>query len=547
MKWQELTGVVLVGHSYGGMVISGVAEKMEKAIASLVMLDAFMPENGQGVIDIYPPPMREPVQAALRAGATTMPPRSAALFKVNEKDRAWVDAQCTPQPIQTVVQKLTLTGARDRIAKKTYIRAAGLREPAISTPASRARAPRTGAPMRCRAATTSCSTCRNGWPRYCGRLREGGRPSSPCKSRITVSAKMADAVADWRPSHPRALQPDLSVAPRPSFHRTRTVAWAAQRARCARRVKMDAIFVGIDVSKDRLDVHVCPSGEAFAVSRDGKGLQELIDRLRILAPQLIAIEATGGFETIAAAALAGAALPLAIVNPAQVRHFARAIGKRAKTDPIDAAVIARFAEAVKPEIRPLPDAQARLLGELVARRRQIVGMTVAERQREQRTAIARVRKSILRHIKMLEKELAEIDNDVGTLVRGSPAWRDKEDLLVSFPGIGNTLARTLLAEMPELGSLTRREIACLAGVAPFTRQSGRWKGKSMIAGGHAPVRTALYMAALSAITCNPPLKRFYQRLLSVGKPKMLALIAVARKILITLNAMLRERKQWQTA
>jgi transposase len=310
---------------------------------------------------------------------------------------------------------------------------------------------------------------------------------------------------------------------------------------------MDAIFVGIDVSKDRLDVHVCPRGEAFAVSRDGKGLEELIDRLRILAPQLIAIEATGGFETIAAAALASAGLPLAIVNPAQVRHFAQAVGKRAKTDPIDAAVIARFAEAVKPEARPLPDAQARLLGELVARRRQIVEMTVAERQREQRTAIARVRKSILRHIKMLEKELAEIDNDVGTLVRGSPAWRDKEDLLVTFPGIGNTLARTLLAELPELGSLTRREIACLAGVAPFTRQSGRWKGKSMIAGGRAPVRTALYMAALSAITCNPPLKRFYQRLLSAGKPKMLALIAVARKILITLNAMLRQRKQWQTA
>ena len=310
---------------------------------------------------------------------------------------------------------------------------------------------------------------------------------------------------------------------------------------------MDRSFVGIDVSKDQLDVHVSPSGEAFTVSRDGKGLEVLIDRLRKLSPQLIAIEATGGFETIVAAALAGAALPLAIVNPAQVRHFAQAVGKRAKTDPIDAEVIARFVEAVKPEARPVPDAQARTLGELVARRRQIIEMMVAERQREQRTALVRVRKSILRHIKMLEKELAEIDSDIGTLVRGSPLWREKEDLLVTFPGIGTTLARTLLAEMPELGNLNRREIASLAGVAPFTRQSGRWKGKSMIAGGRAPVRSALYMAALSASNFNPSLKRFYQRLLSAGKPKMVALIAVARKILTILNAMLRERKQWQPA
>lgn len=310
---------------------------------------------------------------------------------------------------------------------------------------------------------------------------------------------------------------------------------------------MDAIVVGIDVSKDRLDVHVRPSGEAFAVSRDGKGLEVLLDRLLTLEPQLIAIEATGGFETVAAAALAGAALPLAIVNPAQVRHFAQAVGKRAKTDPIDAEVIARFAEAVKPEVRPVPDEQARLLGELAARRRQIVEMMTAERQREQRTTVVRVRKGIVRHIRMLEKELADIDNDIGTLVRGSPAWREKEDLLVTFPGVGNTLARVFLAELPELGSLSRHEIASLAGLAPFTRQSGRWKGKSMIAGGRAPVRTALYMAALSAISHNPPLILFYRRLLAAGKPKMLALIAVARKLLTILNAMLRDRKQWQPA
>jgi transposase len=310
---------------------------------------------------------------------------------------------------------------------------------------------------------------------------------------------------------------------------------------------MDAIFVGIDVSKDRLDVHVRPSREAFAVSRDGRGLEELIDRLTTLAPRLIAIEATGGFETIAAAAIAGATLPLVIINPAQVRHFAQAVGKRAKTDPIDAEVIARFAEAVKPEPRPLPDEQARLLAELVARRRQIIEMIVAERQREKRAENTHVRKGILRHVRVLEKELPDIDDDIGTLVRSSPAWREKEDLLVTFPGVSNKLARTFLAEVPELGRLNRREIASLAGLAPFTRQSGRWKGKSMIGGGRAPLRAALYMAALSAIRCNSVLKPFYQRLLSVGKPKMVALIAVARKILTILNAMLRERKQWQPA
>jgi transposase len=310
---------------------------------------------------------------------------------------------------------------------------------------------------------------------------------------------------------------------------------------------MDATYVGIDVSKDRLDVHVRPTGEAFAVRRDGGGLEELIVRLRTVSPVLIAVEATGGFETIAAAAIAGAMLPLAVVNPAQVRHFAQAVGKRAKTDPIDAEVIARFVEAVKPEPRPLPDEQARLLGELVARRRQIIEMIVAERQREKRAHNVRVRNSLARTIKTLEKELPEIDGDIDTLVRGSPAWREKEDLLVSFPGIGNTLARSLLAELPELGRLNRREIASLAGLAPYTRQSGQWKGRSMIGGGRAPLRAALYMAALSAIRCNHVLKSFYQRLLSAGKPKMVALIAVARKILTILNAMLRDKKQWQPA
>ena len=310
---------------------------------------------------------------------------------------------------------------------------------------------------------------------------------------------------------------------------------------------MDAIFVGIDVSKDRLDVHVRPSGEAFAAARDGKGLEDLVERLRTLSPTLIALEATGGFETIAAAALAGAGLPLAVVNPAQVRHFAQAVGRRAKTDPIDAQVIARFAEAVRPQPRPVADQAQRLLSELVGRRRQLVEMLVAERQREQRADNALIRKSLGRHIAVLEKELRRIDEDIDTLVRGSPAWREKEDLLVSVPGIANKLARRLLADLPELGSLDRRSIASLAGVAPYTRQSGRWKGKSMIGGGRTAVRAAIFIGALVASRHNPILKLFYQRLLAAGKPKMVALIALARKLLTMLNAILRDRTPWQNA
>jgi transposase len=310
---------------------------------------------------------------------------------------------------------------------------------------------------------------------------------------------------------------------------------------------MEANYVGIDVSKDRLDVHVRPSGETFAVARNGKGLNELIQRLRELKLTLIAVEATGGFETIVAAAIAGAQLPLVVVNPAQVRHFAQAIGKRAKSDPIDAAVIAHFAEAVKPEPRELPDAAARVLAELVGRRAQVIEMLVAERQRENRANALRVRKSIARHIVALEKELPVIDGEIDTMVRGSPVWREKEDLMITFPGVGHGIARVMLAELPELGRLTRREIASLVGYAPFTRQSGQWKGKSMIAGGRPAARSAIFMAALCAIRCNPTLRAFYQHLLARGKPKMVALVAVARKIVTMLNAMLRDKKQWQPA
>lgn len=308
---------------------------------------------------------------------------------------------------------------------------------------------------------------------------------------------------------------------------------------------MDAIFVGVDVSKDRLDVHVRPTGEAFHVARNGAGVDELIARLTAFAPALIALEATGGFETIVAAGLAGANLPVVVVNPAQVRHFAKALGKRAKTDPIDAAAIARFAEATRPTPRPLADEMTQALADLVARRRQIVDIVAAESQRERATANKRMLKSIARVKKALEKELDDINAQIEDHIRGSPAWMEKQDLLKGVPGVGDVTARTLLAEMPELGALDRRAIAALAGLAPWTRQSGQWRGKSMIGGGRASVRTALYMAALSAARCNPPLAAFHAKLLAAGKSRKVALVAVARKLLTTLNAMIRDKAKWQ--
>jgi transposase len=310
---------------------------------------------------------------------------------------------------------------------------------------------------------------------------------------------------------------------------------------------MEQVYVGVDVSKERLDVHVRPTGEAFAVARNGEGLEELNERLGGLDLSLVALEATGGFETVVAASLAGAGLRLVVVNPAQVRAFANALGKRAKSDPIDAEVIARFAEATRPEARGLPDEQTRALADLVARRRQIVQMIAAERQREKRTRLRRVLRSIKTVLAALEKALNDVDREIDDSVRGSPVWREKEDLLASVPGIGPITARTLIAEMPELGSLERRQVASLAGLAPWTRQSGQWKGKSFIGGGRASVRTALFMAALTAVRHNPALRAFHQRLIAAGKPKMVALIAVARKLLTILNAILRDKRPWQNA
>lgn len=308
---------------------------------------------------------------------------------------------------------------------------------------------------------------------------------------------------------------------------------------------MDAPVIGIDVAKERLDVCIRPGGESFVVGRTGAGIEELIGRLKPLAPRIVAVEATGGFETVVAAGLASAALPVVVVNPAQVRAFAQALGKRAKTDPIDAAVIAHFVEATQAQPRPLPDETTRLLADLVARRRQIVEMMVAEGQRERRMADKRLKKSIARLRRALEKELAELDSEIDDQVRGSAVWAEKEDLLASVPGIGSVIARTLIAELPELGSLDRRKVASLVGLAPWTRQSGQWRGKSFIGGGRKSVRSALFLAAMVAARHNPVLKRFRDKLVATGKPKRVALIAVARKLLTVLNAILRDKRPWQ--
>jgi transposase len=310
---------------------------------------------------------------------------------------------------------------------------------------------------------------------------------------------------------------------------------------------MEQIFIGIDVAKDRLDVHVRPSGEAFAVARDGEGLAALVDRLRVLAPRLIVSEATGGFEQVVAGALGAAGLPIVVVNPRQIRDFARALGRLAKTDRIDAETIALFAERVQPELRPLPDAEARLLGELVARRRQVIEMIVAEGNRARLLESRRLKKRIERHRSALQDELSKIDGEIDDTIRGTPIWRENEDLLKSVPGVGNGVARTLLAELPELGSLGRKQIAALVGVAPFNRDSGTLRGKRTVWGGRATIRASLYMAALVASRFNPVIARFYRRLLAAGKPKKLALTACMRKLLIILNAIIRDQRPWQGA
>ena len=307
------------------------------------------------------------------------------------------------------------------------------------------------------------------------------------------------------------------------------------------------MLVGIDVAKAELVVAARPSGERWTVANDERGVRTLVDRFRIDRPDLIVLEATGGYELLCVGALASAGLPVVVVNPRQVRDFAKATGQLAKTDRIDADVLALFAERVRPEVRPLPDAAAQELEALLARRRQLLEMLQAERNRLGQV-LGRgkqpVKKSLKGHIAFLERELRITDSDLGEMIRQTPAWRERDDLLQSVPGVGPILSRTLLADLPELGRLSRREIAKLVGVAPLSRDSGTMRGRRFVQGGRATVRGVLYMAALVATKRNAVIREFYQRLLRVGKPKKLALVACMRKLLTILNTMVRTAKPW---
>lgn len=303
------------------------------------------------------------------------------------------------------------------------------------------------------------------------------------------------------------------------------------------------VFVGIDVSKDELEVASVPQSSRLRVARDEAGLVQLVERLKALGPSLVVLEASGGYEMPVVMALAGAGLPCVVVNARQVRDFAKASGKLAKTDRIDAQVIAEFAQAIRPQVRALPDAASAQFIALVARRRQLVEMLTAEQNRLALSHAA-VREDLKQNIEWLKRRVRDLDGELTRAVRASPLWRESDKLLQQVPGVGRVVSAVLLALLPELGRLSPKQIAALVGLCPFNRDSGRWQGKRSIFGGRASVRAVLYMAIVSAIRWNPLIKVFYQRLLAAGKPKKLAMTACMRKLLVILNAMMRDRTNW---
>lgn len=304
------------------------------------------------------------------------------------------------------------------------------------------------------------------------------------------------------------------------------------------------VYVGIDVAKDSLEVAQTSDQESLAVGNDEGGVAELIERLGQLEPALVVLEATGGLERALVAALSLAGLPAVVVNPRQVRQFARATGRLAKTDRIDARILAQFGQTLKPEVRPLPDAATEELRALVTRRRQVVEMLTAERNRL-RTAARRVQGDIERHVRWLERRLCELDEELDGLIGSSPLWRERDDLLKSMPGVGPVLSATLLADLPELGRLNRRQLAALVGVAPLNRDSGHFRGRRKVWGGRGDLRSVLYMGTLVAVRHNPVIEAFYQRLVHAGKPKKVALTASMRKLLTILNAMAKQSAAWK--
>ena len=348
-------------------------------------------------------------------------------------------------------------------------------------------------------------------------------------------------------------RPFYSEGRRTPLSRARTVAWANQARILQGRasnwkgalMEQESIFVGIDVAKAQVDVAVRPTDDRWEVSYDNAGVGQLVSQLKGLEPAIVLLEASGGLELPLVAALAAEEIPVVVVNPRQVRDFARATGKLAKTDALDAAVLAHFAEAIRPPVRPLRDAETQVLNSLVARRHQVMTMLVSEKNRLSAATTGAVRPRIEAHIAWLELELKDLDEDLRKTLRQSPVWREKDDLLRTVPGVGEQLSLTLLAYLPELGTLDRRQIAALVGVAPYNRDSGSFRGKRTVWGGRARVRATLYMGALVASRFNPVIKDFYQRLLAAGKPKKLALTACMRKLLVILNSILKHRSPWR--
>jgi len=310
---------------------------------------------------------------------------------------------------------------------------------------------------------------------------------------------------------------------------------------------MDQISVGIDVSKAALVIGVYPTGERWTSETTAAAIDGLVGRLRMLSPTIVVVEATGGYERAVVAACAAAGLPMAVVNPRQVRAFAQALGRTAKTDALDADVLAEFGARVQPPVRPISDAETQMLAALVARRRQLVEMIGMERNRlEQAPPTGKITRDLRHHIRWLERRVDDVDDEIGTAIQTSPVWRVQDDVLRSVPGIGPTTARTLLAELPELGRLDRRAIAALVGVAPFNCDSGQQRGQRHIWGGRASVRKAIYMATLSATQHNPVLRTFYRRLCDAGKPAKVALVATMRKLLTIVNAMMKHQSRWNS-
>jgi transposase len=336
----------------------------------------------------------------------------------------------------------------------------------------------------------------------------------------------------------------------PVLRTSRTVAWDTNRIlqgwELGTIMSEQGVFVGIDVSKKHLDVGILPEGKVFKVENRQEGWEQLAERLQALNPSLVVMEATGGYQGPVSAVLALAGLPVVVVNPRQVRDFAKATGTLAKTDKIDALIIAAFGQAVRPPVRPLKSEQEQDLADLLARRRQLIQMRTAEKNRLS-SAPKRIRKQIMEHIEWLESQLKYVDKDVQGMIRNSPVWQEKANLLASVPGVGKVTAATLLACLPELGDLDRRQIAALAGLAPFNKDSGKFRGRRRIWGGRAAVRAVLYMAIVSAIRFNPVIRDFYQRLRQAGKGYKVAATAAMRKLLTIMNAMLKANSSWSPA